>query len=278
MIKNVIKQVTPPIIWNALRKRLAPSRPAVTYEGQFKSFEEVRRQYPESTNYHSPASEAEEFDQAAWKLKRFESGELPEEGITLHRLNFLPTLLSFHFADGISVLDVGGGLGVSFIDLMFSLPGKPISMTVLELPATAAQGRELFHAYKDISFVDSLPGPDAHFDVVYFGSSLQYFEDYRGFLKRITDLKPEIVAISDTTMGDAAAFVAAQVNMAGRVIPRLVFNLPELVRFFSSNGYALLHKSLNHSDFHNFANYEPPISGTGHWNLVFRRLRGLEHV
>ena len=270
-IKTLIKGITPPLLWDAVRGMAVDVKPPVTYEGTFKTFDEVRRHYPETTNYHSADSEAEEYELAAGKLAHFQNGDIPEEGVTLPRLNFLPALLSLHGADTVSVLDVGGGLGVSFIDLMFSLPGKPVSMTVMELPETAARGRELFRDCKGISFIDTFPGPAAKFDVIYFGSSLQYFEDYRGILEQAMDLKPGLVVIADTTMGEGATFVAAQVNMANRVIPRMVFNLPEVVGLFVSKGFGLLHKSVNPEGAHNFSNYAPPVSGTRHWNLVFRR-------
>ena len=270
-IKKLIKGITPPLLWDAVRGVAVGTKPPVTYEGIFETFDEVRRHYPSTTNYHSERSEAEEFEQAAGKLRLFVNGKIPEEGITLPRMNFLPALLSLHPGEKVSVLDVGGGLGVSFINLMFSLPGRLTSMTVMELPATAARGRELFRDYEGISFIDALPGPKARFDVVYFGSSLQYFEDYRGILRQAMDLKPDLIAIIDTTMGDGATFVAAQINMKNRVIPRMVFNRAEMVGLFISNGYGLLHKSINPNGNHNFANYASPVSDTRHWNLVFRR-------
>ena len=215
----------------------------------------------------------EEIDQALNKLERFRNGDIPEEGVTLPRLNFLPTLLSLHPKESPSVLDVGGGAGISFIDLMFSLPGKSVSMTVLELPETAARARGILCDYHGLSFTDVFPGAEARFDVVYFGSSLQYFEDYRGILGRVMGLQAGLVVIADTTMGDGPTFVAAQVNMANRVIPRMVFNLSELTAVFAEGGYALLHKSINPDANHNFSNYPPPVSETRHWNLVFRRFQ-----
>jgi putative methyltransferase (TIGR04325 family) len=271
-IKTLIKGITPPLLWDAVRGIAVDVKLPVTYEGAFKTFDKVRRHHPETTNYHTADSEAEEYKLAADKLAHFMSGHIPdEEDESLPRLNFLPTLLSLHGAETVSVLDVGGGLGVSFIDLMFSLPGKPVSMTVMELPETVARGRELFRDCKDISFIDAFPSPAAKFDVIYFGSSLQYFEDYRGILEQAMNLRPGLVAIADTTMGEGATFVAAQVNIANRVIPRMVFNRTELATVFSEGGYALLHKSVNPKGARNFSNYAPPISGTRHWNLVFRR-------
>lgn len=270
-IKRLIKAATPPFLWDAVRCAVVGPRSPVTYEGTFKTFEEVRCYYPKSAAYHSADSEAEEYKLALAKLSHFHDGYIPEETDALPRLNFLPTLLSLHSSKTVSVLDVGGGLGVSFIDLMFSLPEKNFSMTVMELTETAKRGRELFRDCKGISFTDMFPSPAVKFDVIYFGSSLQYFEDYRGILQQAINLSPELIAIADTTMGEGASFVAAQVNMSNRVIPRMVFNLHEVAELFISRGFGLIHKSVNPAGANKFSNYAPPISRTRHWNLAFAR-------
>ncbi len=269
MLKSLIKQVTPPVIWDALRSRIVSTRPAVTYEGQFRSFEEVRLHYPDFTNYHSAASELEEVECARKKLKCFEEGRWPEDSPTLSRLNFLPTLLALYPAKTVSVLDIGGGYGETFLSLKSALPGRDVHVTVMELPSTARHAAELFRDCPDIRFVDCMPNPGERFEAIHFGSSLQYFENYREILGRSTALEPGLIVISDTTMGDAETFVAAQVNMAGRVIPRMVFNRQEITDIIVSRGFDLLHASANYSCGIDFSNYEPPISETAHWNLVF---------
>jgi len=269
MLKSLLKQVTPPIIWDALRSRIIPARPAVTYEGQFRSFEEVRAAYADFTNYHSPASALDEAEAALRKKKCFEDGRWPEDSQALTRLNFLPTLLTVHPGKTISVLDVGGGYGEAFLSLKAALPARDLRVTVVELPATVERAAEVFSDDPGIRFFDRIPEGNEKFDAVHFGSSLQYFENYREILDRVIALNPGLIVISDTTMGEAETFVAAQVNMAGRAIPRLVFNRAEVTGHIVSQGFDLLHVSANFSGGLDFANYEPPISATAHWNLVF---------
>lgn len=243
----------------------------VTYEGHFASFDEVLSNFTDTTNYHSPQSEAREVEEAILKLSKYESGNIPEEGCTLTRLNFLPTALSLLPKTSIGILDVGGGLGTTFIDLKYCLPKKNIAMTVLELPLISHKGHEIFRQYPNLKFTSSMPTANSNFDVVYFGSSLQYFEDYTAVLFDSIKLSPEFVIIADTTMGTAPSFVCAQVNMPGRVIPRMVFNIGEIVEILDQRNYQLVHRSLNYSPIHNFENYENPIRSSAHWNLIFQR-------
>lgn len=103
---------------------------------------------------------------------------------------------------------------------------------------------------------------------MYFGSSLQYFENYRNILIETISLNPDYIVITDTPMGSMNTFVCAQVNMKDIVIPRLVFGLEELLEFFKSEGFDLIHKSYMYYPFHNFDNYNPPYSNSLHTNLI----------
>lgn len=270
-IKMLIKGLIPPVLWDALRSRIVHTRSAVTYEGQFRTFEEVRLHYPEFTNYHSAASELQEVECARKKLKCFEEKKWPEDSPALSRLNFLPCLLTLFQSNTISVLDIGGGYGETFLSLKGALPGRHVRVTVVELPATVECAAEVFCDDPDIRFVERIPEGGEKFDAIHFGSSLQYFENYREILDRVIALDPGLLVISDTTMGEAETFVAAQVNMAGRAIPRLVFNRAEVTGHIVSQGLGLLHVSANFSGGLDFSNYEHPISATAHWNMVFGR-------
>lgn len=271
-ILRICRQCTPPIIWNFLRRMIIGYPPKnVTYTGMFTSFSEVSKNVLGTTNYHSEQSERTEVEEAQYKLLKYESGQVPETGATLPRRNFLPTALSFSSRKFMSILDVGGGLGTTFIDLKFSLPTKSIAVTIVELPSVVEVAREIFQKYPDIRFVSAFPKGDGYFDVIYFGSSLQYFENYISILQDSAALGPEFVVIADTTIGPAPSFACAQINMHGRVIPRMVFNMSELVATFAQHNYHLVHQSINYSPAHVFDNYAPPAGLTAHWNLVFQR-------
>jgi putative methyltransferase (TIGR04325 family) len=267
-----IKQFIPPIVWNGVRNLLVPKPASLTYMGCYSSFADVVAAFPSSTGYHTENSEEIEIFEAQNRLMRFESGDLPEYGPTLSRKNFLPILLSLAPSDEVTILDVGGGMGNTFLDLKFSLPGKKFTMTVVELQTIAESSKVLFARYPEIEFVSGFPiGGRMTFDVVYFGSSLQYFENYVAILEQVSSLAPDMIVIADTTIGSAPTFACAQVNMIGRVIPRIVFNKEELIKILLRLGYRLTHQSVNYSREHVFDNYDEPARSTVHWNLLFQR-------
>lgn len=272
MAFRVCKQCTPPFVWEFLRRLIVgeQSKP-VTYMGMYATFSDVSDNFPDTTNYHSEQSERVEIQEAKHKLENFEHGEVPEIGATLSRLNFLPTALSLSPRQTLAILDVGGGLGTTFIDLQFSLPTKDVVVTVVELPSVVEAAREILKQYSKVTFVSAFPQDRERYDVIYFGSSLQYFEDYISILQESMVLDPEYIVVADTTMGPAPTFVCAQVNMKGRAIPRLVFNRDELISTFAQRKFHLVHQSVNYSPSHTFDNYPPPARLTTHWNLIFRR-------
>lgn len=270
-IFQFIKQFTPPIIWGFVRRLVVPAPTRHTYTGMFSSFSEVSASFSDATNYHSGESELVEVEGATCKLLKYESSQVPEEGPTLQRLNFLPTVLSTLRRNSLNILDVGGGLGTTFIDLKFCLPNKAILMTVVELPSVVENGRKIFRRYPDIKFVSAFPKDRSGFDVIYFGSSLQYFENYTLILNDSAHLGPEFIVIADTTMGPAPSFVCAQINMQDRAIPRMAFNKSELIELLDKCNYRLVHQSINYAPANSFDNYELPASLTAHWNLVFQR-------
>ena len=109
------------------------------------------------------------------------------------------------------------------------------------------------------------------FDLVYFGSTLQYIEDYEQYLLKIFKLRTPIIFICDTPMGEVGTFTTIQVNMQNRRIPRWVFSKTELVDVFYRNGYQLVAQSEVdwHQSIHNFMNFPSEYHHISHQNLLF---------
>lgn len=270
-LKQFIKLFVPPVIWQGVRRVFVRRQPSYTYIGKFGSFLEVMNKFPLATTYHSERSEAMEVAESKGRMARYEAGELPDYGPDLSRLNFLSIALSLVPRRTVSILDVGGGLGATFLNLKFSLPTKNVFLTIVELPLIAERGSMMMGGKYDVKFVSNIPNHGEMFDVVYFGSSLQYFEEYEKLFANVAKLSPEYIIISDTTIGPAPSFVCAQINMPGRVIPRVVFNKDELIFIMSTYGYALMHQSVNYYPYDSFDNYDLPARSTLRWNLVFAR-------
>lgn len=116
-----------------------------------------------------------------------------------------------------------------------------------------------------------------NFDVVYFGSSLQYFEDYRESILLALKGSLQVVLIADTPVGDLETFVTCQINMEYRKIPRWVFSLSEIKEIFKDEEYELIEiASVDwHSNIHNFLNFPEEYHHISHKNMVFSRNRNL---
>ena len=273
-MKHFVKILIPPIIWNFVKALFVKEIHSFTYTGKYDSFEEVLMGVPLSTRYNSTDSLEYSLVAAREKFERFKSGYPPSLNWDNSRLNLFPAfLITMNFENKIRVLDIGGGLGVSFLDLKFSNPEIKTEYTVYELPEIVQLGKEFSNTYKELNFCSDFPKKSESYDVILFGSSLQYFENYQEIIESTCALKPTYIILTDHPMGVVSSFICAQVNMKDRVIPRYVFNLNEIILLFEEKNYKLIHKSVNFYPFHNFSNYEGDYQKTLHYNIVFESIR-----
>ena len=269
-MKKIIKLLIPPIFLKMLTFFRKKQEDNITYEGIFTSFAEVDEQYKNATNYNNDESLKDVLNEAKNKFDLLKEGKIPSLDWSNCRHNLLPTFLSsFSKNEKITILDIGGGLGGSFIDLKFSCPHLQLDYFVYDLPDVIAMGKELHHEFsEELHFIDNFKNISPR--LVLFGSSLQYFEDYSKIIDEVTQLDPEYILMTDHPMGDVKTFVCAQVNMKDRVIPRYVFEIKEIVELMKKNNYEFIHKSVNYYHFHNFDNYQGNYQNCQHYNLAFR--------
>lgn len=261
----------PPLIYQAfMRFRLRRSLPffPATYFGVHSSFKELSEAFPPSDYYHD-ASLNELIHR---RLRHITAGTNDLE--PNDRYNFLSTLVAFQPEPDVSILDVGAGFGEALEYLKISCPGKRLKYSVLELKQVVELAKRTTEESEIEFYAES--HELCRVDLVFFGSSFQYFENRFEMLRLVLELNPMIVAISDSRMGDMPAFVTAQVNMPGRIIPYWVNNRNELVEFFLIQGYTLLNQFTNpRSD--NFNNFPERIKNTARsWSLVFKKIASRE--
>ena len=243
---------------------------AITYSGIYLNFGEVRNQFIIRDQYSSP----EQFSATAEKAKSLflsisETDSLVNIGWASQRLNFLPNFLAALDLEGLKILDIGGGFGETYLHVKKSTKIR-IQYDIIELEKTVELGKEIFKNYEDLNFYTLDTYSPDKYDLVYFGSSLQYFEDWKATIKISLVSNPKYVLISDTTVGEVPTFVCAQVNDPRTVIPRWVFNIEDLDNFFSAFSYSRVLITSNYYPFHNFYNYEDAYSNIEHFNLVFK--------
>ena len=243
----------------------------ITYSGSYSNFSDLMLEYDIQDEY----STLEQFNASVEQAKVLLSGSATDSfaniGWASQRLNFLPNFLASLNLDKLKVLDIGGGFGETYWNLQRSVPVE-IQWDIIELDKTVRVGMGIFQDVKELNFFTLNSYLPSNYDLVYFGSSLQYFEDWKSIIELALNTHPKYILISDTTMGDIGTFVCAQVNMPGIVIPRWVFNIQELVNLFTNSGFRQVLRSSNFYPFHNFYNYDGEYRNIEHVNLVFKRI------
>jgi putative methyltransferase (TIGR04325 family) len=271
VIKDILKHVTPPILFKFLpRFKKSLGADTNTYEGVFDSFESVINSYGKQPQYSTELARAQSLQNLRLLISLYNSKTDFIPSWSSIRFNFITSFVSGLDFDKIGILDIGGGYGETYLHLKQATE-KKFEYRVFELPFTIDKSKPEFLDFKEIEFYDSLEAVDIMPLIIYFGSSLQYFNDYTKILTDTMRFRAPFIVISDTPMGDIDTFACAQVNMPGIVIPRWIFNHDEICLLLQSGGYELIHDSANHYPFHNFNNYALKYQNITHKNTIFRR-------
>jgi len=269
--RNILRQVSPPIVFKILppfKKLLGGD--TNTYEGVFDSFETVIKSYGNQPQYSTELARAQSLQNLRMLINLYNSKTDFTPNWSSIRFNFISSFVSSLDFNEIGILDIGGGYGETYLHLKQTTK-KKFEYRVFELPFTINESKSAFLNFKEIEFYDSLDAIDITPRIIYFGSSLQYFNDYIKILTDAMSFQAPFIVISDTPMGSIDTFACAQVNMPGIVIPRWVFNQNEICLLLQSGGYELIHDSANHYPFHNFNNYALNYRHITHKNKIFRR-------
>jgi putative methyltransferase (TIGR04325 family) len=269
MLKSLYRNLFPPIVVKMLRRLLNRKIDSVTYEGVFESFKAVIDQYGNQPNYSTVSNLNEAFDRFRGLIDCYRTQEDVSPNWSNARFNFFGSFISALNLSQIEILDVGGGFGETFLYLKRATT-KKYRYHIVELGETLALLNDYPIDFSELTYSNTLSEVRMNPQVIYFGSSLQYFADYTDILIQSQEMQPEFIVISDTPMGEIQSFVCAQVNMPDIVIPRWVFNEQEIISILRKDNYELVHQSSNFYPFHNFSNYDAEFHQIQHRNLIFR--------
>jgi len=141
----------------------------------------------------------------------------------------------------LSVLDFGGGPGISYLTLKHSLVSfEGLTYHSLDDEEICAIGRRHFSDDEASRiFRDQVSNLDAHYDFVHFGSVLQYVDDLGNLLSMIKEKSPKYIAISDAMIGSERTFVTVQ-DYYGHKHPFRFYNRADMLAAFAAVGYELV--------------------------------------
>lgn len=144
----------------------------------------------------------------------------------------------------ISVLDLGGGMGIGFISLLSCIEDiEELDYFVIETPVMCVGGSQLFTEDKRIHFLSEFPSKLPAIDIVFINSALQYFEHYLDILKRLASYNPEYFLFIKFSAGHIPTYASAQRNLRGTTSAYWFFNVEEIIEHLSLLGYSLNYKS-----------------------------------
>ena len=136
------------------------------------------------------------------------------------------------------ILDVGGGMGMGYLVVANAQEqDATIDYRVFDTPEVCAAARELFAGDRRITFQSELPEEIDGLDVINVSGALQYFDDYRGLLKRLASYGAAYVLFGFFQAGAQPAFATAQMNIRGSAIPAWFFNRDEIIALMRDFGY-----------------------------------------
>ncbi len=113
-------------------------------------------------------------------------------------------------------------------------------------------------------------------DFVYFGSCIQYFKDYKLYLKKICNSKPKYILFSGTSFYfdnyNHETLVVKQTNILPNLVFLYFFNYKKFVSFLSINGYKLIFKRKNLTNKLNYKNFYPNLKKVDYLDLMFKKI------
>lgn len=112
-------------------------------------------------------------------------------------------------------------------------------------------------------------------DFVYFGSSIQYFKNYKVFLKKVFKKKPKYIYFSGTTFFydniESENLIVKQINILPHHVYLYFFNLDKFINLFEKNGYKNVSCKKNKFANVDYKNFNPLLKKIRYLDILFVR-------
>ena len=91
---------------------------------------------------------------------------------------------------------------------------------------------------KNLNYIEDIDSSQKNFDIIYFGTSLQYFISLEEFLSKIFKFNAEYIVIADTIFLEKKnSLITLQINTFPSIIPQKFNNINEVIDLFKNNNY-----------------------------------------
>ena len=270
--RELVKQFMPSRLTNLMRRQPIAQQNQYIWEGVYSRFQDV----PITGAGHASQAYIDATLAHTREIRdRFQSGAGSKPLAIPAEFTLFPMLAAISGFPGqrLAILDVGGGLGISYIYLRASAPSLDrVQYSVVEVEEISQAGNELFAGDQQITFLPDLPGEAGigQFDLIQFCSSLQYIEDYRAVLIRACSYRPRFLYLLKIPVGDFPTFATAQYNLPGSVVPVWFINHQELVALCAEQGYSLVYQA-THDREYDTTNFAPAYRLSLYSHLLFAR-------
>ena len=168
-----------------------------------------------------------------------------------------------------SILEYGGGDNPIF-SYIKNTTTKNIYSVVIEKESFVKKfSKKIPNEFKEkILYTDKLDNiSDEKFDIIFFGSSIQYLNDHESLLKKLFKFEPKLIVISRTFFNllDKDFFVI-QNNIPNNIFPYKMINFKNFIQFMKNNKYYLTYNATFKSE-HTHEN----ISEITYKDLIFKK-------
>jgi putative methyltransferase (TIGR04325 family) len=199
------------------------------------------------------------FDTSLWSQKQKErvkqalnaykqSGAIPINAKTQDYPLASMTALMLAKKEKLHIVDYGGALGQSYIDLLAKIPNaeKNIKYTIIETEGLCEDIPPELSTFPNLRFLSEMSAVKDKADILHLGSTLQYIDDWQGLLKNMEkQFQPELFVLSDLLVGEIPTFVTAQ-SFHGQTIRARFTNIEEFIKFWAEMPYELIYRAYYH--------------------------------
>lgn len=141
------------------------------------------------------------------------------------------------------VIDFGGSTGTTYFQIKTINKNRKFDWIIVEQPILALNINNNFYP-NELNFKTNLNGPLGEIDLVYFGSSFQYLENYENIFEIIFNIKPKYIVLARTPFSNSKEFIGIQygrINLNSFSYPIRLNDLKKLKELIINNNYKLTH-------------------------------------